>query len=566
MAHMRPLDPAPTAALPGDQWELVATEAGRYADGLRATVQVWHGTLHTSQLLSLAQPKCWPPFAEEVATSAGCTADDVVQALLTLIPAVEGALRQPAAHTPRATRVGESPLPSAEAPTEAIASQGLVKTLADEIRTTDHFAQDAGDKLYRYRRGVYMPDGEASVKRHVKALLAKWDLSHEWSSHRAEEVVEYLRVDAPVLWERPPLDRLNLKNGLLDLDTGELLDHAPEHLSSVQLPVEYYARASFPAWEKFVGEAFPPDAQDLAWEIIAWLMTPDTSRQKAILLEGEGGNGKSTFLQAVIAFAGRHNVSSLSLQKLEADRFTAARLVGKLANTCPDLPSDHLAGTSVFKAITGGDMITAEYKYHDSFEFIPFARLVFSANHLPRSGDGSAAFFDRWLVIPFRRSLRGTAQEIPRAERDARLADPQELSGVLNKALSALPRVREHGFTLSPSMRQAAAEFRQITDPLGVWLDRTTIEHPDAMISKEALVQAYNADCDQEGRPRYPRMPLVAPWGAYASTFKRPNGPGRDNRRYGCGSDWGSNHTPRDDRRHKYLTGFTGFTEFPDLL
>jgi putative DNA primase/helicase len=165
------------------------------------------------------------------------------------------------------------------------------------------------------------------------------------------------------------------------------------------------------------------------------------------------------------------------------------------------LPSEHLAGTSIFKAITGGDIITAEYKYHDSFEFIPFARLVFSANHLPRSSDGSQAFFDRWVVIPLRRSFRGTAQEIPRAELDARLADPQELSGVLNKALAVLPRLRQQGFTVSASMRQAAEEFRQITDPLAVWLERRTLEHPDAMVSKDALFRAYNQDCDRASHP-----------------------------------------------------------------
>lgn len=247
------------------------------------------------------------------------------------------------------------------------------------------------------------------MKRQVKAVLELWGLAVEWSAHRADEVVEYLRVDASNLWESPPRNIINLKNGLFDLDSRELLDHTPAHLSSVQLPVAYYARASCPAWEPFVGEVFPPDAQDLAWEIIAWLMTADTSMQKAILFKGEGGNGKSTYLRGVIAFLERHNVASLSLQKLETDRCAAARLVGKLANICPDLPSEHLAGTSMFKAITGGDIVTAAYKYRDSFEFIPFARLVFSANHLPRSSDGSPAFFDRWVVIPFRRSFRGTA-------------------------------------------------------------------------------------------------------------------------------------------------------------
>jgi len=49
-----------------------------------------------------------------------------------------------------------------------------------------------------------------------------------------------------------------------------------------------------------------------------------------------------------------------------------------LANVCPDLPAADLAGTSVFKAITGGDRLTGERKYHDPFEFTPYARLIFS--------------------------------------------------------------------------------------------------------------------------------------------------------------------------------------------
>ena len=58
-------------------------------------------------------------------------------------------------------------------------------------------------------------------------------------------------------------------------------------------------------------------------------------------------------LRLLIAFLGKGNTSGLSLHKLEADKFAASRLYGKLANICPDLPSEHLAGTSMFKADHG---------------------------------------------------------------------------------------------------------------------------------------------------------------------------------------------------------------------
>jgi len=244
---------------------------------------------------------------------------------------------------------------------------------------------------------------------------------------------------------------LNVTNGLLRICDRKLLPHSPEHLSPIQLLVKFEPHAKCPQTDNFVAEVFPKDAQSLAWEITAWLMCPNTSIQKGILLVGDGGNGKSRWLAQQRTFLGKNNTSGISLHKLESDRFAPSRLIGKLANICPDLPSNHLSGTSTFKAITGGDTITAEYKLKDSFDFVPYARLVFSANHLPRSEDASKAFFDRWLVVPFDRTFRGTAHEIPSAELDARLSDPAELSGLLNRALDVLP----NGLSQPPSVQAA---------------------------------------------------------------------------------------------------------------
>lgn len=396
---------------------------------------------------------------------------------------------------------------------------GLTKKLADNITAQDYFAQDAAGRLHRFVKGVYRPSGAAYVRQRVKALLLEWEQSLLWSRHLTEEVIEYIRVDAPELWARPPVGVLNVQNGLLDIATRELMPHSPHHLSTVQLAVAYDREATCPTWDRFVAEVFPADARVLAFEIVAHLMRPDTSIQKAVLLLGEGGNGKSTYLTALTAFLGKENAASLSLHRLESDRFAVARLLGKLANIAADLPSEHLAGTDVFKQLTGGDSMTGEFKYRDSFDFVPYARLVFSANHPPRSQDGSPAFFDRWVVLPFGRAFRGTADEIPRPVLDGRLAEPRELSGVLNRALEALPAfIARKGFFQSKTTRAAWAEFRQTTDPLAVWLDRATVEQPDAMVPKKDLVEAYNRVAAMEGRPT-----MTGPGFGLALKRLRPN-------------------------------------------
>jgi P4 family phage/plasmid primase-like protien len=377
-----------------------------------------------------------------------------------------------------------------------------VPQIAEAILGRHHFARDAGGRLYTFRGGTYHPDGASTVRQLVKQILKRMKLSSKWTSHKAEEAVKYIEVDAAELWERPPIDVVNVLNGLLNVTTGILSDHSANFLSPVQIPVKYDRSAWCPMWDKFIADVFPGDSQAIAWEIPAWLMTPDTSIQKAVLLTGDGANGKSTYLRAVLAFLGRQNVAALSLHRLENDRFSVARLIGRLANICPDLPSEDLTSTSTFKAITGGDAMPAERKFEESFELIPFSRLIFSANHPPKSQDASSAFFRRWVVVPFERTFHaGDPGTIPGDQLDAMLADPTELSGVLNKAIEAVASIRRRGLSESESIRRAMDEFRQTTDPLAEWLDRNTALGPDALITADQLWQEYRQDCITRYRP-----------------------------------------------------------------
>ena len=81
-------------------------------------------------------------------------------------------------------------------------------------------------------------------------------------------------------------------------------------------------------WDQFVARVLPEDCQTFPFELIASAMRGDVSDQKAVLLVGAGENGKSTLLDAIISFLGGENVSGVPLQRLETDKFAAARLLG----------------------------------------------------------------------------------------------------------------------------------------------------------------------------------------------------------------------------------------------
>src|ERR671910_844588 len=125
--------------------------------------------------------------------------------------------------------MGEYQRVEQSAPTPS--SSAETPPLAAAITVEDSFAQDVGGKLYRFSGGAYRQHAGRYIKRRVKELLQAWRKSDKWTSHRASEVVEYIRADAPNLWERPPQDEVNVLNGILNVRTRRLREHDPAFLS-----------------------------------------------------------------------------------------------------------------------------------------------------------------------------------------------------------------------------------------------------------------------------------------------------------------------------------------------
>jgi phage/plasmid-associated DNA primase len=174
----------------------------------------------------------------------------------------------------------------------------------------------------------------------------------------------------------------------------------------------------------------------------------------------------------------------------------------------------------MFKTLTGGDTITAEHKFRPPFAVRPYARLIFSSNYLPRSNDASHAYFRRWTIVQFPRTF-DSIDQLPREILDRDLGAPSELSGVLNRAVLALRTIRaRRGLLESQSVRDAGAEFEKLTDPVAAWLDANTEKAPDAVVAKNALLEAYNEAARREERPVVTATALGSAIGRLMPTLK----------------------------------------------
>jgi len=295
---------------------------------------------------------------------------------------------------------------------------------------------------------------------------------------------------------RCPENLIVLRNGILDLKKMELKPFTPDIFVLNQLPVYFDPNADCPNIKKFISEVVSPADAMVLQELTGYCLWRRYPIHKAFMLLGEGRNGKTTFLNLLKALLGEENVSAIALQDL-SNRFAAADLYGKLANICDDISDKDLKNTSRFKELTGKSFIRAERKFRPPFHFVNSAKLIFSANKLPRSSDDTNAFFSRWIIIPFPNKF----EEGVNADPDLleKLTTPQELSGFLNWALKGLQRLRKNGkFSYSKTVNQVRAYMIKLSDSVLAFINERIVFDPKNEIPKQRLYSEYVAYCKNE--------------------------------------------------------------------
>lgn len=328
-----------------------------------------------------------------------------------------------------------------------------------------------GTQLYIYRSGVYSCNSKPVLEKRIHEVLGT-----NATIHHVKEVYEWLRRESYVDPNsfNPDDGILNVANGLLNLNTGELLPHTADRYSTIQIPVKYDPKADCPAIKRFLIQIVEQDVVPILEELFGYTLMANCKYEKAFMFVGNGANGKSTLLKLLEAFIGCENVSNVSLQAIDEHRFAKIKLKGKLLNIDDDLPAKTLRESGEFKKVVSGSPIEAEYKGKDMEKFTPTAKLVFSANTLPRNNDNSPGFWRRWIVVQFPHTFGGSS--IDRGLL-SKLTTPQELSGLLNIALTGLNRlIKQNGFSESQSTNRAISKWKYTNDTVQQFIDECCID------------------------------------------------------------------------------------------
>ncbi len=143
--------------------------------------------------------------------------------------------------------------------------------------------------------------------------------------------------------DKYPADQIVVaRNGLLHLPGlvrghSTILPHTPNFFTLNALNYDYHKDATCPQWERFLAELWGDDPESIRTlqEWCGYLLLPDTSHQKFLMLVGPTRSGKGTIARVVRMMLGEGNVASPTIRSLSGS-FGLWGLVGKLLAIVPD--------------------------------------------------------------------------------------------------------------------------------------------------------------------------------------------------------------------------------------
>ncbi len=368
-------------------------------------------------------------------------------------------------------------------------------------------------KTMKDTRQIYYYDAEAGIYRKDGEWLIEQECIKYDPEIKTKDVTE---IKNHIIWTNytdrsafdPDIQRLCCKNVMVNIRTGGVNEHSPDFMATVRIPHVYLHRTPHvPAPHKileFFHQVMGSDKDiETVLDFMAYCLWRGFPFHKWLLLNGSGRNGKGVTTELITRFLGRDNVSNETLHRLLDNHYASANLFGKLANIDADLSSEALRETGILKKLTGGDDIPGEFKFKTAFHFKNYAKLIFSANIIPKTPDESDAFFARLLIINFPNQFLGDKANPYLIDE---LTTAEEMSALLSLVLKRVPRVLQSGISAkNSSIEENYVKYTQSSDPIKLFIEMA-IKKVDASenkyVSKDAIYQAYDKFCMDKRLPK----------------------------------------------------------------
>lgn len=365
--------------------------------------------------------------------------------------------------------------------------------------------------MYNPDIGIYEQHGVTFIDAFVERLCKAG-----YSKHITNAVIDRIKARTYIREEDFAETDINLicvKNGILNLDTLELKPFSPNHYFFNHINAKFDPSCCCDEFMKFLLSVVRVSDARIIAETFGYCLRRKYDIHRAFMLYAPGRNGKGTLLRVLSAFLGQGNVCSVTLQDLCEKNFARGDLKNKLANVCGDIGTGVITHSEVLKMLVGEDMIDADRKNASRIRFMNFAKILASANKIPKCTDITEGWFSKWIVIEFFyvKYVEGKVYDELNEDQkkeycvaDLKLTDKltteHELSGILNLAIMGLRNIiKNGGFTFSQTTEQIRSFMLKKSDSYKSFVDECIEESLDHDEPKTDIRDLYVKYCKYNG-------------------------------------------------------------------
>ena len=351
---------------------------------------------------------------------------------------------------------------------EMVSTQGLFWRCKDESKLWTSLDDEV---IFSQVTGY---DGDSYVSGYKKGqpTLGKLNIS----STKAGGAVKILKAERHQrdFFEKAPKG-VAFQTTFVRLDGWRLAEEplAANHRQQYGLAYPYEAQAEPNAFIEFLQSCWSleEDRNEMIEAFRQWLgaaLLGEAPRyQKAVVMIGDGANGKSTLQEICKALFPPDTVTSIPPQDMD-NEYRRAMLAPSRLNIVAEMPEADILTSEAVKAMISGDTVTARHIRQAPFQFKPKAAHLFSANSLPAVRDMSPGFWRRWIVFPFKRSFAEQEQDRTLAQR----VIAEDLPAIASWAIAGVEALAYRGSFEEPATCSVAkASWRRNVDSVASFMD-----------------------------------------------------------------------------------------------
>jgi putative DNA primase/helicase len=258
-------------------------------------------------------------------------------------------------------------------------------------------------------------------------------------------------------------DLLNLPNGTLDLVSGELMEHDPANMLTLQMGAKHDKDAEAPLFRQFMIDAFPDDSvRNYVQRAMGYTLLGRPSERTLFLLHGPSGTGKSVFTSVMTEVFGGYGATapaSTFRMKKQSETLDLHKLKGARFVATSEMPEGQQLDEDLVKRISGGDKVSSRGHYEAFTDWKPSCVIWIATNFLPKMSGDDNAIWRRAKSIPMKTEFGTEKSGIDEIGNFATMLI-QEADGILNWLLEGLNDYRLNGLAQPPAITADIEAYR----------------------------------------------------------------------------------------------------------